>query len=110
MRPYPLKTPAISIASAGQGLLNYSNRQYLWSQGGPELHLLVLDGEGFLNGGPQRLHHLRVLKVVHDVLQDVLVRHKAQRTEEHKDGDVGADVRQVDHDGLPHTCGAPAPP
>ena len=72
-------------------------------------HLLVLDGEGLLDGGPQRLHHLGVLEVVHDVLQDVLVRHKAQRAEEHQDGDVGADVGEIDHDRLAHPSGATAP-
>ena len=73
-------------------------------------YILVLDWEGFFNGGSQSFHHLRVLKVVHDVLQDVLVGHKAERSEEDQDGDVGADVGDVDHDGLPQASRPPGTP
>ena len=40
------------------------------------------------------LHHLRVVKVIDDVLEDVSVGHEAQRPENDHDGDLLLDVRQ----------------
>lgn len=51
-------------------------------------YLLVVDGRGFLQGGTQELHHGRVVEIVADVLQDVLVRHKTKRAEHQDNGDV----------------------
>mmetsp|Transcript_29662 Transcript_29662/g.73493 ORF Transcript_29662/g.73493 Transcript_29662/m.73493 type:complete len:317 (-) Transcript_29662:989-1939(-) len=56
-------------------------------------HRLGLNDKCLLNGRPQQLHHLVVPEVVHDMLQDVLICHEAQRAEHHKHGDVCADVR-----------------
>lgn len=44
---------------------------------------------------PEFFHHIRVRKVVHDVLQDSLVVGVAQRSEHQNHGDVRPDVRQL---------------
>jgi hypothetical protein len=48
-----------------------------------QCQLLAVDGLRLLYAGPQRLHHLVVVEVVHNVLQNVAVRlqqHKQQQT------------------------------
>mmetsp|Transcript_7249 Transcript_7249/g.11396 ORF Transcript_7249/g.11396 Transcript_7249/m.11396 type:complete len:237 (+) Transcript_7249:2582-3292(+) len=57
---------------------------------------LRLDDESLLNGRAQQLHHLVVVEVIHHMLEDVFVGHKAERAKHHKQGDVGADVWQGD--------------
>ena len=47
------------------------------------------------------LHHLRVVEVVDDVLQDVPVRDEPERPEHDHDGDLLLDVRQDRDDPLP---------
>lgn len=74
---------------------------------GERADLLGLDGKGLLNGGPQGLHHLCVVEVVHHVLQDVLVGCEPQRTEDDEDGHIRADVGNGCPDGL-HTPVSPA--
>lgn len=78
-------------------------------QGASPAHLLALDGEGLLDAGPQRLHHLGVAEVVHDVLQDVAVRRQAQRAEDDQYWQVGADVGYRRADGLVATSGPCTP-
>ena len=63
-------------------------------------HLLVLDGEGLLDGGPERLHHLSVVEVVDHMLQDVLVGRQAERAEDDEDGHIRFDVGEGGPDGL----------
>ena len=46
------------------------------------------------------LHHLRVIKVIDNVFQDVPVGHKAQGTEHDDDGHFLSDVRQGGDDPL----------
>ena len=46
------------------------------------------------------LHHLRIVEVVDDVLEDVSVGHEAQRPEHDHDGDLLLDVRQDRDDAL----------
>lgn len=48
------------------------------------------------------LHHLWVVKVVDDVLQNVSVGHEAQRSEDDDDGDFLSDVGQRGDDPLPN--------
>ena len=47
------------------------------------------------------LHHLRVVEVVDDVLEDVAVGHEAERAEHDDDGNLLPDVRQDRDDTLP---------
>ena len=46
------------------------------------------------------LHHLWVVEVVDDVLEDIAVRHEAERAEHDDDGDLLLDVRQDRDDPL----------
>lgn len=45
-------------------------------------------------------HHLRVIKVIDDVFQDVSVRHKSQRSKYNDDWNFLSDVRQRRHNPL----------
>lgn len=45
-------------------------------------------------------HHLRVIKVIDDVFQDVSVRHKSQRSKHNDDWNFLSDVRQRRHNPL----------
>mmetsp|Transcript_26840 Transcript_26840/g.79696 ORF Transcript_26840/g.79696 Transcript_26840/m.79696 type:complete len:309 (-) Transcript_26840:417-1343(-) len=56
-----------------------------------------------LNAWAQPVHHVGVPKVVHNVLQDLLVCLKAECAEEDEDGDVRLDVRDLRTD---HACSA----
>jgi hypothetical protein len=69
-----------------------------------ERDLLALDREGLFDRGAQRLEHLRVGKVVDDVLEDVAVGDKAERAEDDQNRDVGAHVGQRRADRLPRAA------
>ena len=53
-----------------------------------------------INGGFDHFHHLWVLKLIDNVLENVTVRHKAQSTEHNDDRDLLTDVRQDGDDTL----------
>ena len=57
-----------------------------------EGHLLGLDWKGLLNARAQRLHHFSVAQVINNVLQDVTVCYKPQRTEHHQYGYVRPNI------------------
>ena len=65
-------------------------------------HLLGLDHLRLLDGRAEEVHHLVVAKVVHNVLEDILVCHEAERAEHHEQGNLRADIRKSDanHAGL----------
>ena len=54
------------------------------------------------NSVTDHLHHLGVVEVVDDVLEDVAVRHEAQRPEHDDHRDLLPDVRQDRNDALPN--------
>ena len=64
-------------------------------------HVLLLDDKGLVQGRLDHLHHLLVLKVVDNVLENVVVAHEAQGTEDDDDGDLLLDVGQNADDPLP---------
>mmetsp|Transcript_6455 Transcript_6455/g.19395 ORF Transcript_6455/g.19395 Transcript_6455/m.19395 type:complete len:201 (-) Transcript_6455:880-1482(-) len=72
-------------------------------------HVLALDHERLLDRRPQHVEHRLVLEVIHDVLQDVLVRHKAQRAEDDDHGDLLPDVGDGHLDCLPRRTARACP-
>ncbi len=54
----------------------------------------------FSQTGTYHFHHLRIIKVIDDVFQDVSIRHKSQRTEYNDDGYFLPDIRQSGNNPL----------
>ncbi len=63
-------------------------------------HIAVLDDEGLVQRGLDLLHHLLVLEVVDNMLEDVAVGLEAERTEHHNDRYLLLDVGYDGHDEL----------
>lgn len=61
----------------------------------------AVTGEGpTTNTNTDHFHHLRVIKVIDDVFQDVSVRHKSQRSKYDDNGNFLSDVWQRRHNPL----------
>ena len=69
-------------------------------------HLLRLNHLSLLDGVAEQLHHLVILEIVHEVLQDVLVRDEPERPEHHEEGNLCSDVRDGDADDTRLVLGA----
>lgn len=52
------------------------------------------------NANTDHFHHLRVIKVIDDVFQDVSIRHKSQGSKDDDDGNFLSDVWQRRHNPL----------